>query len=61
MGFDVSQNASGQTILVAYGRDGKNGFQISCNFGLGKCDKNAARGKGNTTTRWGRLYDGTQV
>ena len=60
MGFDVSQNASGQTILVAYGRDGKNGFLVSCNFGLGKCDKNAARGKGNTTT-WGRLYDGKSI
>ncbi len=59
-GFDVSQNASGQTILIAYGRDGKDGFMVSCNFGLGKCARAAARGKGRTTS-YGRLYDGVSL
>ena len=58
--FDISQNATGDTIFAGHGREGKNAFLISCNFSRGRCEKEAGRGK-NRTTEWGRLYDGTQM
>ena len=58
--FDISQNASGDTIFAGHGRESKNAFQISCNFSRGRCEKEAGRGK-NRTDRWGRLFDGTQI
>ena len=58
--FDISQNASGDTIFAGHGREGKNAFQISCNFSRGRCEKEAGRGK-NRNDRWGKLFDGTQI
>ena len=60
LGFDVSQNASGEMIFVGHGRISKDGFMITCNFSQGKCDLKNARGKGKTTN-YGRLFDGKSL
>ena len=59
-GFDISNNADGDIIVAAYGRDGKNAYQQTCNLNDGQCKKVLARGK-NRTTQFGRLYDGSNL
>ena len=59
-GFDISIDADGDIIVAAYGRDGNDAYQQTCNLNDGKCGKKTARGK-NSTTQYGRLYDGARL
>ena len=59
MGFDISQNAAGQTIVAVYGRDRRNGFLLSCNLAVGECERVAGRGRGGNV--WNRLRDGSRL
>ena len=60
LGFDISNNADGDIIVAAYGRDGRNAYQQTCNLNDGQCAKRSARGK-NQNNQYGRLYDGTNL
>ena len=58
-GFDISQNAAGQTIVAVYGRDRRNGFIFSCNLAAGECARSAGGAqRGNI---WDRLRDGSRL
>ncbi|MDC1250644.1 pilus assembly protein PilY, partial [Pelagibacteraceae bacterium] len=58
-GFDISNNADGDIIVAAYGRDGKNAYQQTCNLNDGKCAKVSVKGK-NQNNQYGRLFDGAR-
>ena len=59
-GFDISQNAAGQTIVAAYGRDSRNGFMFSCNLAAGVCARVAGRGQRAVQARCEARADGRQ-
>ena len=58
-GFDISQNAAGETIVAVYGRDRRDGFMFSCNLGRGECVRVAARARNMNV--WDRLRDGERL
>ena len=57
-GFDISQNAAGETIVAVYGRDRRNGFMFSCNLAAGECVRVQVSSRGNI---WDRLRDGSRL